>query len=244
MNAIEDNAFHQGWRAVGARLPRPEAILCVSAHWETAGAAVSAAARPATIHDFYGFPRELFAVRYPAPGAPALASRIASLVSGVPIALDPERGLDHGAWSVLRAMFPAADVPVLQLSLDTRRPGAWHYALARELAPLRDEGVLILGSGDIVHNLRLFEFDSDAQPEWAVRFRERTNALILAGDHGPLANYPTLGPEAALAVPTPEHYLPLLYALGVQQPGDTVSLFNDVVTSAVSMTSVLIEPAA
>ncbi len=243
MNAIEDNAFHRAWLALGRRLPRPRAILCVSAHWQTRGATVSAAPQPATIHDFHGFPRELFAVRYPAPGDPALAARIAGLVRGVPVAVDPDRGLDHGAWSVLRALYPEADVPVLQLGLDTTRPGAWHYALARELAPLRAEGVLVLGSGNIVHNLGLYEFDSEAQPAWAVGFRERTNALLLAGDHGPLANPATLGPEAALAVPTPEHYLPLLYALGVQQPGDRVELFNDVVTSAVSMTSVLLEPA-
>lgn len=240
MNAIEDNAFHRTWLELGRRLPRPRAILCVSAHWETRGTSVSGASRPETIHDFYGFPRELFAVRYPAPGDPGLAADVAARVAGTPIRIDPDRGLDHGAWSVLRALFPEADVPVLQLSLDTARPGAWHYALARELAPLRDEGVLILGSGNIVHNLGLYAFDSDAQPPWAVRFRERTNALILAGDHGPLANHATLGPDAALAVPTPEHYLPLLYVLAVQRPGDRVELFNDVVTSAVSMTSVLV----
>jgi 4,5-DOPA dioxygenase extradiol len=243
MNAIEDNAFHRSWLELGRQLPRPRAILCVSAHWQTHGTAVSSAAQPATIHDFYGFPRELFAVRYPAPGDPALAARVAALVTGVPVGLDPERGLDHGAWSVLRALYPAADVPVLQLSLDARRPGAWHYALGRELTALRDEGVLILGSGNIVHNLGLYEFDSGSQPAWAVGFRDKTNALILAGDHGALANYATLGPEAGLAVPTPEHYLPLLYVLAVQQPGDRVSVFNDVVTSAVSMTSVRLDPA-
>jgi 4,5-DOPA dioxygenase extradiol len=244
MNAIEDNGFARTWAEEAASLPRPRAILCVSAHWETRGAVVGAVAQPETIHDFYGFPRALFDVRYHAPGAPELARRVKALVAGTPVALDPSRGLDHGAWSVLCRMFPAAEIPVCQLSLDTTRPGAWHYALARELAPLRDEGVLILGSGNVVHNLRRYEFDSAEQPDWAVRFRDATNALILSGDHGPLANPMTLGPEAALAIPTPEHYLPLLYVLGVRRPTDRVRLFNDLVTSSLSMTGVRLDPAA
>ena len=154
MNAIERNAFHLGWSAVAKRLPRPKSVLCVSAHWETRGAWVTAAARPATIHDFYGFPRALFDVRYPAPGDPALAARVAALVSSERVHLDPDRGLDHGAWSVLIAMYPEADVPVVQLGMDTSLPGGHHYALARQLAALRDEGVLVLGSGNFVHNLR------------------------------------------------------------------------------------------
>ena len=241
MNAIEDSAFRRGWAELGRSLPRPEAILCVSAHWETQGVFLTGAEAPSTIHDFYGFPRELFAMRYPAPGQPALARRVASMLGGVGAAVDPARGLDHGCWSVLVAMYPEADVPVVQLSLDSRQPGSFHYALAKQLRPLRDDGVLILGSGNLVHNLRLVDFGLDAGYDWAVRFDALVHERIAAGDHEALAAWDELGPDARLSIPTPEHYLPLLYALGVQQPGDAVRLFSAAtVLGSISMTSVLI----
>jgi 4,5-DOPA dioxygenase extradiol len=239
MNAIERNEFHLGWSAVARRLPRPRAVLCVSAHWETQDAHVTAASAPGTIHDFYGFPKALFDVRYPAPGDPALAARVASLVTGERIGLDPGRGLDHGAWSVLVAMYPDADVPVVQLSIDTSRPGQHHYALARQLAPLRDEGVLVMGSGNIVHNLRLFDFRDPTAREWAIKADEEIRAHIIARDHDALMAYPARE-DAHLPVPTPEHYLPLLYAIALQQGGETARFFNAEVRGSISMTSVLI----
>ncbi|MFO1515649.1 MAG: 4,5-DOPA dioxygenase extradiol [Lysobacterales bacterium] len=242
MNAIEASPWRAAWADLGRRLPRPRAILCVSAHWETRGVYVTAAAAPETIHDFYGFPKALFDLRYPAPGDPALARRIAALGADLPIRCDPGRGLDHGAWSVLHVMYPQADVPVLQLSLDTRQPGPWHYALARRLAPLREEGVLIVGSGDIVHNLGLFRFHASAGLDWALRFRDEVNRRIAARDHAALADWPRLGTDAHLAIPTPEHYLPLLYALALERDDDSVETFNDDVISALSMTSLLIAP--
>lgn len=241
MNAIEDSEFRRGWAQLGRALPRPEAILCVSAHWETRGVFLTGAATPPTIHDFYGFPRELFAVRYPAPGQPALARRVASMLGSVEAAVDPARGLDHGCWSVLVAMYPEADVPVVQLSLDSTKPGPFHYALAKGLRPVRDAGVLILGSGNIVHNLGLADFGHDAGYDWAVRFDAAVRARINAGDHAALAAWDELGSDARLSIPTPEHYLPLLYVLGAQQPGDAVSLFNAAtVLGSISMTSVVI----
>jgi 4,5-DOPA dioxygenase extradiol len=240
MNAIEDNLWSAAWRALGAQLQRPHAILCISAHWETRGVYVTATPTPETIHDFYGFPKALFDVRYPAPGDTALARRIAALAQDVPIRLDPGRGLDHGAWSVLRPMYPAADIPVLQLSLDSRQPGAWHYALAQRLLPLREEGVLIVASGDIVHNLGLFRFHEHGALDWALRFRDEVNHRIAAHDHAALCDWPALGRDAQLAIPTPEHYLPLLYALALQRDDDTVETFNDDVISALSMTSLVI----
>jgi 4,5-DOPA dioxygenase extradiol len=243
MNAIEDSPCSREWAALGRRLPRPRAILCVSAHWETRGIYVTAAEQPETIHDFYGFPRALFDVRYPAPGSPQLAQRVAGLLGTGPdplkVHLDPGRGLDHGAWSVLRPMYPEADIPVVQLGLDSARPGPFHLELGRRLAPLREEGVLILGSGDIVHNLRLFSFHGTAAMDWALRFRSLANRLIEDGDDQALADYPALGADARLAIPTPEHYLPLLYVLGARRPGERPQLFNDMVTSSLSMTSIL-----
>src|SRR5258708_14250763 len=209
MNAIEDNEFRRGWGDVARRLPKPRAVLCVSAHWETAGVSVTASDRPPTIHDFYGFPRPLFEVRYPAPGHPSLARDTAVLLSPTEVRLDGERGLDHGCWSVLVAMYPEADVPVVQLSLDSRQPGAFHYELGRQLAPLREQGVLVLGSGDIVHNLRVMDFNRPDGYDWAVRFNDEVKKRIRARDHLALATYESLGPAAPLAVPTPEHSLPL-----------------------------------
>ena len=240
MNAIERNDFYRGWEALGRRLPKPDAVLCISAHWETHGTYVSATESPQTIHDFYGFPKALFDVSYPAPGNPRLARRVAELVTTEQVRLDPGRGLDHGAWSVLIAMYPAARTPVVQLSIDTGLPGSHHYALARQLAPLRDERVLILGSGNLVHNLRLFRYDDSKPQAWALQFDEELRQRIAARDHVALTDYASLGELARRAVPTPEHYLPLLYALALQAPGETAEFFNARVVSAVSMTSVLI----
>jgi 4,5-DOPA dioxygenase extradiol len=239
MNAIEQNRFRQMWFTLAQQLPKPRAILCISAHWETRHTYITGGEHPETIHDFYGFPKALFDVAYPAPGNPALAAEIADTLGNARI--DPGRGLDHGAWSVLRVMYPNADIPVLQLSLDVEKSGAEHYAFAKKLVPLREQGVLILGSGNIIHNLRLYQFHSDAQPAWAVRFRERVNSLIMERAHAELADYLHLGADAALAIPTPEHYLPLLYALAVQRDDDRVTLFNDEITSALSMTSILLD---
>lgn len=241
MNAIEDNSFRRAWAAAAHAIPRPTAVLCVSAHWETAGVAVSGSDRPETIHDFYGFPDELFAVDYPAPGDPALCRTVAATVESTPVALDPDRGLDHGAWSVLCAMYPDADVAVVQLSLDTRRPAAFHYALGRELAPLRDQGVLILGSGNMVHNLGIIDFRRRAGYDWAVRIDGAQRERILARDHAALVAYETLDAAAALAIPTPEHYLPLLYILALQRDHETAALFNaETLMGSISMTSVAI----
>jgi 4,5-DOPA dioxygenase extradiol len=239
MNAIERNAFHLGWAKVASRLPKPKAVLCVSAHWEARGARVTAAVAPETIHDFYGFPQALFDVRYPAPGDPALAARVAALVTSEGVQLDPGRGLDHGAWSVLIAMYAGADVPVVQLSMDTRLPGAHHYALARQLAPLRDQGVLVLGSGKIVHNLRLFDFRNPTPLDWALAADASIRGMISGRRHDALAAYPER-PESRLAVPTPEHYLPLLYAVALQQADEEAVFFNVAVPGSISMTSVLI----
>jgi 4,5-DOPA dioxygenase extradiol len=239
MNAIERNVFHLKWAALGKELPRPKAVLCVSAHWETRGACVTATQTPETIHDFYGFPKALFDVRYPAPGDPGLAHRVASLVTGERVRLDPRRGLDHGAWSVLIAMYPDADVPVVQLGIDTSRPGRHHYGLARALAPLRDEGVLVMGSGNVVHNLRLFDFRDPTPRDWAMRADAEIRERIAGRDHDALMDYPERE-DARLAVPTPEHYLPLLYAIALQQGSETAEFFNGRVQGSISMTSVLI----
>ncbi|MFT3807585.1 4,5-DOPA dioxygenase extradiol [Arenimonas sp.] len=239
MNAIEDNAWRRSWQALGKRLPRPRAILCISAHWETEGPRLTSSPQPDTIHDFYGFPKPLFDMRYPAPGSPSLAQRAQALL-GQQASLDEHRGLDHGAWAVLEPMYPAADIPVVQLGLDTRQPGEWHYRLATKLAPLRDEGVLIVGSGNIVHNLRVFRFQ-DAKPyDWAQRFDEAVAQRIRERAHQDLRDYSRLGADASLSIPTPEHYLPLLYALALQEPGETAAFFNEEVQSSISMRSVLI----
>jgi 4,5-DOPA dioxygenase extradiol len=238
MNAIEDNEFSRGLRQAAKQLPKPKAVLCISAHWETQGTAVTAADRPATIHDFHGFPRELFDVRYPAPGNPALAERVADLLGA---RLDPERGLDHGCWGVLRMMYPEADIPVVQLSLDATAGGLPHYHRARQLAPLRAQGVLIVGSGNIVHNLRTMDYRGGGGFDWAVRFNEEVKRAIAAGDYERLAWYETLTAEARQAVPSREHFLPLLYVLALRDDADTVTFFNDkVVMGSIAMTSVLV----
>jgi len=240
MNAIEDNPWSRGWRAIGARLPRPKAVLMISAHWETQGVAVTAGEHPETIHDFGGFPQALFDVRYPAPGDPALAQRVAGLLSPEPVTLDAARGFDHGAWSVLRPMYPDADIPMVQLSLDRTKTPHQHYELGRRLRPLRDEGVLIVGSGDIVHNLRAADFRRPEAPAWADRFNVTAKQLIESGQHDRLIDYAALGDDAALSINSAEHYLPLLYVLAAQEPGERVSFFNDDVFAAISMTSLAI----
>ncbi len=240
MNAIEQNAFHQSWEKLGQTLPRPKAVLCISAHWETNGVAVTAAPRPETIHDFYGFPRALFEVQYPAPGEPELAQRTAALLAGHDVRLDAERGLDHGAWSVLAPMYPEADVPIVQLSLDSRKPGLFHYALGQALAPLRDEGVLVMASGNVVHNLRLLNYHDPTPPAWALEADAEIRRRIEVHDHGALIDYETLGEAVRQGIPTNEHYLPLLYALGLQEGRDALHFFNTAVWGSISMTSVVL----
>jgi 4,5-DOPA dioxygenase extradiol len=240
MNAIENNPWHRAWGETAALLPRPRAVLCVSAHWETNGPAVTTSDRPETIHDFSGFPPALFAVRYPAPGDPALARRVADLLAPERVTLDPARGLDHGAWSILRVMYPSADVPVVQLGIDTRQPGSFHHALARRLSPLREEGVLVLASGNVVHNLRRFDWGSTEPLDWALRFDTEVRARIRSRDHDALLDPLALSPDGRLAVPTPEHYLPVLYPLALQAPDEPVSFFNEDVVSSISMTSVVV----
>ena len=225
MNALHDNAWTRAWASLGVRLPRPRAVLAISAHWYVARTAVTAMAAPRTIHDFGGFPRALFEVRYPAAGDPALAARVAELLAPLPVEVDQSWGLDHGTWSVLCHVFPKADVPVVQLSIDETRPPAFHYELGTRLRALRDEGVLIVGSGDVVHNLEAYAWGGrPAQPyDWALRFDSTVRERLMAGDHPALINYPDLGRDALLSVPTPEHYLPLLYVLGASTPGGAVT---------------------
>jgi 4,5-DOPA dioxygenase extradiol len=225
MNALADNEYTRAWAAVGAEVPRPRAVLCVSAHWYLPGTAVTAMERPRTIHDFGGFPRELFEFKYPAPGDVELAGRVRELLAPVPVASDERWGLDHGTWSVLCHVFPEADVPVVQLSMDETQPAAFHYEIGRRLAPLRDEGVLIVGSGNVVHNLHAYSWGRHAvEPfDWAVRFEERARGLLVAGDDGPLVNYEALGKDALLSAPTPEHFLPLLYVMALRREGEQVS---------------------
>ncbi|MBC7962923.1 MAG: 4,5-DOPA dioxygenase extradiol [Steroidobacteraceae bacterium] len=241
MNAIQENVYAAAWRAAAAALPRPKAILCISAHWETEGTFVTAMTQPKTIHDFYGFPDELNQVQYPAPGSPELAERLRSLVTSTKVRLDYgySWGLDHGAWSVLRRMYPQADIPTVQLSLDRSQHPRFHYDLGSELAALRQEGVLIVGSGNIVHNLRLLQWDAREPYPWATEFDKLAEQLILAGEHDRLVAYPALGEAARLAIPTNEHYLPLLYILALQQPGEAVSFFAEgLPLGSISMRSV------
>lgn len=217
MNAIQPNRYADAWRRIGAALPRPRAILSVSAHWYTRGTAVTAMEKPRTIHDFYGFPKPLYEIEYSAPGEPALAVRVRDLAAPVDVQFDGSWGLDHGTWQVLMHAFPAADIPVVQLSIDGTQPGAFHYDLGKRLAPLRDEGVLVIGSGNVVHNLRLMQRGPDAPPyDWALRFNGRVRALLEARDHAPLVDWESLGADARLAIPTPDHYLPLLYCIALQ----------------------------
>jgi 4,5-DOPA dioxygenase extradiol len=225
MNALADNSFTQAWREIGRSIPKPKSILCISAHWYIAGVAVRAMEQPRTIHDFGGFPRELFEVQYPAPGTPELARRINELLGGDIIEDESSWGLDHGTWSVLCHVFPEANIPVIQLSINETEPSRFHYDLAKKLAPLRDEDILIVGSGNLVHNLHTYAWGRhDVEPfDWAVRFESRARDLMLAGNHDPLVDYESMGRDAMLAAPTPDHYLPLLYILGLRQSDDAVT---------------------
>lgn len=229
MNTLGENEWSRGWAAVGASLAGaaepPTATLCISAHWYGPGTRVTAMPEPRTIHDFGGFPRELYEIQYPAPGSPSLAARVRDLLAPTPVELDGEWGLDHGTWSVLRHVFPAADVPVVQLSIDETQPASFHHALGARLAPLRDEGVLIVGSGNVVHNLRAYAWGAErAEPfDWAARFEARARDLLRAGHDSLLVEYGKLGPDARLAIPTPDHYLPLLYIIALRRPGEIVT---------------------
>jgi 4,5-DOPA dioxygenase extradiol len=224
MNALWHNRFTEGWSALGKSLPRPKAVLSISAHWYTYGSALTINTAPKTIHDFGGFPKELFDMRYPAPGDPDLARRVHVLLAPLQTDLTQDWGLDHGTWSVLHHVYPHADVPVVQLSIDGTRPAQFHFDIGRRLAPLREEGVLILGSGNLVHNLRAYARGEAIPPfKWASAFESRARQLLLAGSHKELIGYENLGFEASLAVPTPDHYFPLLYTLGAGVKGEPLS---------------------
>lgn len=237
MNAIEDNEFSRAWAQAAKALPTPKAILCISAHWETNGTQVTAMARPRIIHDFHGFPGALFQKQYPAPGSPDLARLAQTIAHPNAIGLDLEWGLDHGAWSVLCHMFPQADIPVVELSLDRTKAPIWHYELGRDLARLRQKGVLIVGSGNVVHNLREIVWQ-DTALDWAIEFDARVAQAIQSRHHEALVHYESFGQAANLAIPTNEHYLPLLYVLAMQEDGEEVQFFAEKVTlGSISMRS-------
>lgn len=245
MNAIEENQFVQGFRDVAKKIPKPNAILCVSAHWFTEGTFVTAMDMPKTIHDFYGFPKELFDVEYPAPGYPELARETAELLAPVLVEEDHNWGLDHGAWSVIRHMYPEANIPVIQMSIDYRKPPQYHFELAQKLSKLREKGILIIGSGNIVHNLRMIDWKNintvGAGWDWAIEAREKTNNWLLDGNFQNLIDYQKQGTSLQYAVPSPDHYLPLIYTLGLKEKSEKISLFNDeLIGGSLSMTSVLI----
>ncbi len=245
MNAIEENEFVAGFRKMGKEVPKPSAILCISAHWETNGTYVTAMKHPKTIHDFGGFPQALFDVQYPAPGSPNLAKETQNLVTKTEVGLENNWGLDHGAWSVIKHLYPDADVPVIEMSIDRSKPSQYHYELAKELASLRNKGVLIIGSGNMVHNLRMVAWNKLNEVnygyDWAIEASENMKKFILEGNHKSLINYRSQGKSFKLAIPTPEHYLPLLYALALQGEKEQVSLFNDkLVAGSLTMTSLKI----
>lgn len=241
MNALLENSYTAAWREVGRSIPRPKSILCVSAHWYLPGLLVTAVEKPRTIHDFGGFPRPLYAVQYPAPGDLELCRRVKQLLAPLDAGLDEQWGLDHGTWSVLCHVFPEADVPVVQLSIDETQPASFHYDIGKRLAALRDEGVLVMGSGNLVHNLHAYSWGRHpAEPfDWAVRFEAQAREWMTAHHHQPLIDYEHLGRDAMLSAPTPDHYLPLLYVLGTQQRGEAVSFpVEGVDGGAVSMLTV------
>lgn len=246
MNAIEDNIFSREMKRMGNGVPKPKAILMVSAHWETKGTFVTAQEKPPTIHDFDGFPEELFQAKYPAPGSKWLAEDTKQTVKKTDIGLDETWGFDHGCWSVTKNMFPKADIPIIQLSLDYTKPAQYHYELAQELASLRKKGVLIIGSGNMVHNLRMIsmqsgDFNASYGHDWAIEANEIFKKHILANNHQPLINYSSLGKAVALSIPTPEHYLPLIYTLALKEEKENITLLSDVlVGGSISMTSVKI----
>ena len=225
MNALESNEWSRAWAALGASVPRPRAVLCISAHWYLPGTLVTAMRAPRTIHDFSGFPQELYEVEYPAPGDPELARRVQELLAPLPIGLDESWGLDHGTWSVFRHVYKDAAVPIVQLSIDKTQPAAFHFELGHRLAALRDEGIFIAGSGNLVHNLREYDWGRHMPDphDWAIRFEKTAKGLLLAGDYKALINYQSLGRDALLSIPTPDPYLPLLYVLAIRREGDDLS---------------------
>lgn len=242
MNGIEDNPYSRAWHTLGTTLPRPTAILAISAHWLTEGTFVHVAERPKTIHDFWGFPKELYDMTYPCPGSPAFAAETQKLITKVSVYSDTDWGIDHGTWIVLARMYPDAHIPVFQMSIDFPKPAQYHYDLARELSALRERGVLILCSGNIVHNLGRIDFNENAKTfDWALEFDEQAKKLISHGDHRSLINHEKLGHAAELAIPTPDHYFPLLYALGLQRKTDALSFpIEGIAHGSVSMRSVLL----
>lgn len=242
MNAIEENEFVQGFRDIAKTIPKPSTIICISAHWYTKGTKVTAMELPKTIHDFGGFPKQLYEVQYPAKGNPSLANRTKKLLNPALVELDEKWGLDHGAWSVLKHLYPKADVPVIQLSIDYTQPADYHYNLAQRLGSLRNRGVLIIGSGNIIHNLRLIDFqhfDRDNYGyDWAIEAHEKINTYLMDGNFQALIEYQKQGKAIQLAVPTPDHYLPMVYTLGLKQKGEDITLFNDkLLAGSLSMTS-------
>lgn len=248
MNAIEENEFVKGWRNSVMDVPRPSAILVISAHWETRGTFVTAMDAPRTIHDFGGFPRELFEVQYPAPGSPAFAAETKKVITKTEVGLDYKWGLDHGAWSVVKHLYPKADVPVFQMSLDYNQSPQYHYELAHELSALRKKGVLIVGSGNMVHNLRVVAWDKMHEPEfgydWALEASAKMKNFIISNDHTSLIKYTSQGKAFDLSVPTPDHYLPLLYTLALKGEDEKVNLFNDkALMGSITMTSLKIDRA-
>lgn len=243
MNGIENNLFSNNWKQLAKEIPTPKAVLVISAHWLSKGTRITAMDFPPTIHDFGGFPKELFDVQYPAPGNPQLAKETASIITSTQVELDHDWGLDHGTWTIVRHMYPEANIPVLQLGIDYTKPPQYHYDLAKELYQLRKKGVLIFGSGNMVHNLRMVAWDKIDESEygydWAIEMNEKFKMLIANDDHNRLINYRQLGKEALLSIPTPEHYLPLLYTLGLKGKNETASFFNDkAVGGSLTMTSV------
>lgn len=224
MNALARNPYTEAWAEVGRTLDRPKAVLSISAHWFVPETGITVSTAPRTIHDFGGFPRELYQVQYPAPGDPELARRVQKMLAPLPVKLDESWGLDHGTWSVLCHVYPKADVPIVQLSIDEREPPAFHYEIGKRLAPLRDEGVLIVGSGNLVHNLQAYAWGKHVVDpyDWAVRFEQQAREMLLAGEHKPLIAYEKLGRDALLSIPTPDHYLPLLYVLATRQQREKI----------------------
>jgi 4,5-DOPA dioxygenase extradiol len=246
MNAIEENEFVTGFRTIGKTIPKPKAILVISAHWETKGTFVTAMEKPRTIHDFGGFPQALFDVQYPAPGSPELAAETKNIIKSATVELDEKWGLDHGAWSVVKHLYPNADVPVIQLSMDYTQGAQYHYDLAKELSVLRKKGVLIIGSGNMVHNLRMVAWDklnADSYGyDWAIEANEKMKKFILADDHQGLINFKSQGKAWDLAIPSPEHYLPLIYSMALKERNETITLFNDkALGGSLTMTSVKID---
>jgi 4,5-DOPA dioxygenase extradiol len=243
MNTVTRNDYTEAWRRIGEKMPRSKAILSISAHWYGPGTGVAIATALRTIHDFGGFPQELYQVQYPAPGDPALAHRVQQLLAPLAVRLDNSWGLDHGTWSVLRHVCPAADIPIVQLGIDETKPASFHYEIGRTLAPFGGEGVLIVGSGNLVHNLHTYAWGRHSRDpyDWAVRFESLAREMMLAREHAPLIEYEALGPDAALSIPTPDHYLPLLYVVGAQQTGDSVRFpVTDVDGGSISMLTVQI----